>query len=283
MRSLAYLAVSFRKNLLRQGRRCPSCGYADGSEIVDRKWGITTLRRCARCQLLFRAPTTTADENARIYQVEYRQGSTTELPDDATLQRLVETRFRGSPHDFENYLAVLRAAGVPRGARVLDFGCSWGYGAYQMKEQGFEVEGYEISEPRARFASERLGVRLRNPAEAPDGTYDLFFSAHVLEHVPSVSAVLAMADRLLRPGGRFVAFTPNGSLERRQLHPAGWHRQWGFVHPQLLDRQWIETLRPDRQVIADTDPYDLAAIAAGQSSGKFTGGELLILSRKPAN
>jgi SAM-dependent methyltransferase/ribosomal protein S27AE len=281
MRSVAYLAVSARKVLQRQGTACPSCGQNAAAEVVDRKWVVTTLRRCPRCSLLFRTPTTTADENARIYQRQYRQGSTTDLPDEAELQRLLATRFRSSPHDFSDYLAVLSAAGVPADARVLDFGCSWGYGAVQLQAAGYDVCGYEISVPRARFAADRLGVRMGEPATMPDRSFDVFFSAHVLEHVPSVNAVLALAERLLRPGGWFVAFTPNGSLERRALDPGGWHQQWGFVHPQLLDRGWLERVATNRQIGADTTPYDLAAIAAGRPAGKFTGAELMILLRTP--
>jgi len=281
MRSLTYLGISLQKTVLGQGRPCPSCGCGDHNEIIDRKWAITTLRRCARCRLLFRVPTTTDAENKKIYQAQYQEGSTTELPEAGTLQQWMATRFRGSPHDHSSYLAVLRAVGVTAGARVYDFGCSWGYGAFQLKAEGFAVEGYEIAETRARFAAEKLGVQLRSPADVTDSYYDVFFSAHVMEHVPSVRAILALADRVLRPGGLFVAFTPNGSTERRRRDPAGWHQQWGFVHPQLLDREWIEQLGQSSLILADTSPYDLQTLGAGRSPGKFEGGELLVIIRKP--
>jgi len=281
MRSLTYLRVSFGKTILGQGRQCPSCGCGDKNQVLDRKWGITTLRRCARCRLLFRVPTTTGAENEKIYQAHYQEGSTTDLPDRETLRQWTECNFRNSPHDHSNYLAVLRAVGVPAGARVYDFGCSWGYGTFQLEAAGFQAEGYEISALRAQFAADKLGVRLRSPSEAPDAGYDVFFSAHVMEHVPSVSETLALAERVLRPGGWFIAFTPNGSLERRERDPAGWHAQWGFVHPQLLDRAWIETLGRSRSVLAATSPYDLAALASGRSPTEFGGPELLVVIRKP--
>lgn len=196
MRSLTFLAVSLRKNVLGQGRRCPSCGGANGNAVVDRKWAVTTLRRCGDCRLLFRVPTTTGEENEKIYQSEYCEGSTTDLPDNETLRRWV--------------------------------------------------------------------------------------AAHVMEHVPSVRETLALADRVLRPGGFFVAFTPNGSDERRRRDPAGWHQQWGFVHPQLLDREWIETVGRMRPVLAATSPYDLEALSAGRSPADYSGAELLVVLRKPS-
>lgn len=280
MRSLSYLGVSLRKAVFGQGRRCPSCGALEGNTVVDRKWVITSLRRCGGCRLLFRVPTTTGEENEKIYQAEYREGSTTDLPDGATLKGWMAAGFRGSPHDHANYLAVLRAIRVPAGARVYDFGCSWGYGAFQFTAEGFDVEGYEISEPRARFAAEKLGVQLRAPSDVKDASFDVFFSAHVMEHVPSVSETLQLAKRVLRPRGWFVAFTPNGSAERRRRDPAGWHQQWGFVHPQLLDREWIEAMGRQEPVLAATSPYDLAALAAGKSPTTFDGPELLVVLRK---
>lgn len=281
MRNLLYLCVSLRKALLGQGRACPSCGHLNAGHVLDRKWVITSLRRCEGCRLLYRVPTMTPSENEKIYQTKYVEGFTTELPDTATLQKLIATNFKGSPKDYIVYLDVLHALGVREKAKIYDFGCSWGYGTYQLATAGFDVEGYEISLPRARFAANKLGICLRNPEAVPEGSLDVFFSAHVLEHVPSVQALLALAGRILRPGGWFVAFSPNGSLERRCRDAVGWHRAWGFVHPQLLDREWVNARAEEVTVLADTCPYDLDAIRQGRMAAKWDGSELLFAYRKP--
>lgn len=71
------------------------------------------------------------------------------------------------------------------------------------------------------------------------GTYDLFFSNHVMEHVPSPSDAVATARKFLKPGGLFVAITPNGSLGYRDVAYKGWHKFWGKVHPNMLsDAFW---------------------------------------------
>jgi 2-polyprenyl-3-methyl-5-hydroxy-6-metoxy-1,4-benzoquinol methylase len=246
--------------------------------VVDRKWLVTSLRRCPRCQLLYRTPTTTEKENAAIYQKKYREGCTTELPSTAELAKLVTDNFRNSLYDYTGYLEVLAALGVEAGSTVYDFGCSWGYGTYQLAAAGYHVTGYEIGTDRARFAADKLGVRLRSPKQVEDSSLDVFFSAHVLEHVPSVEEALKTARRLLRPGGLFICFTPNGSLERRAADPDGWHRAWGFVHPQLLDRSWIEA-RLESGLVSDTAPYDIKAIAKGRSSDNWRGADLMFAFR----
>lgn len=279
MRSLGYLSLSLKKIFLGEGRDCPSCGASSpATKPVDRKWLITTLQRCVECRLLYRTPTTTSKENETIYQQKYREGRTTELPSGSELDELIKTRFQGSPYDYNCYLEILTASGVKAGAKIYDFGCSWGYGSYQLMTAGYNVVAYEISTDRAAFAADRLGVSLQSPDLINDETFDVFFSAHVLEHVPSVERIVATARRLLRPGGLFLGFTPNGSRERRLANPDGWHHAWGFVHPQLLDREWVEA-RAEASVVADTTPYSLDAIAEGRSSGNWSGEELMIAFR----
>lgn len=234
---LRYFAGSAAKQLRGQGLSCPSCGGLGGAAL-DRKWGMTAMRRCSECSLLFRTPTTTAEENAQFYQEDYTEGFTTEVPGDAELKRLLETRFAGEEKNYAGYIAVLEALGVKAGARLFDFGCSWGYGSWQLGQAGFAVDAFEISRPRAAFAAERLGVRLVEPLQAEQGSYDVFFSAHVIEHVPSVEAMVQQGLALLRPGGLLVAFTPNGSAAFRQAQPRNWHLMWGLAHPQLIDSEW---------------------------------------------
>lgn len=53
----------------------------------------------------------------------------------------------------------------------------------------------------------RVGVGERIPW--PDASFDLAFADNVLEHLDDPRAVLAEVQRVLRPGGRFVAKTPN--------------------------------------------------------------------------
>ncbi|MBS0209203.1 MAG: class I SAM-dependent methyltransferase [Planctomycetes bacterium] len=262
---------------------CPSCGESR-SHVVDRKWLVTTLRRCDSCRLLYRAPTTSAAEYERFYQRQYGQGFTTDLPDDATLERLKRSHFRDSPKDYQHYLNVLTALGGRPGQRLFDFGCSWGYGSWQLSQAGYQVDACEISVPRGHFARDRLGVRVMSVTEIAPGSYDLFFSSHVIEHVPSVAKMLALGLRALRPGGLFVAFTPNGSTPFRQRFPALFHHVWGFVHPQLIDGEFAQHLALKYTVLTDSSPYSLDNIACcawqGHQAVKLDGHELLLVVRK---
>ena len=154
MRSYSYLLLSAKKSLLGQGFACPSCGARD-AKVVDRKWLVTSLRRCGSCRLLYRTPTTSEEENERIYQTTYREGFTTDLPSDAELKQLIETEFAASEKNYRPYIDVLEALGAASGSRLFDFGCSWGYGSWQLARHGYQTAAYEISKPRAQFAARK--------------------------------------------------------------------------------------------------------------------------------
>ncbi len=193
-------------------------------------------------------------EIAEFYQSAYTEGFTTDLPLAETLHNWIDTGFADTEKSYRHYLSVLSALGVRPGARLFDYGCSWGYGSHQLATAGYRVDAFEISNPRARYARQHLGVSMPDPAAWESAAYDVFFSAHVIEHVPRVADMLALGCRLLKPGGLFVAFTPNGSLTFRQNAPRDWHLMWGLVHPQLIDDAFLLKARPQHPLLLHSAP-----------------------------
>ena len=278
-----YLRQSLAKHFSSTWFKCPNCG-GKRAEVVDRKAFVTSLRRCFQCKLLFRTPTTSEAENARYYQQEYDQGFTTQIPSESRLKELTATEFKGSAKDYSGYLTVLAGLGCTPGQRILDFGCSWGYGAWQLQRAGYEVQGYEISKPRCSFARSALSVDATDDIAALSPPFDCFFSAHVLEHVPSIRDVIELSQRTVRIGGLFVAFTPNGSEINRRRNPVGWHRRWGFVHPQLLDEHFVQRNVVTEPYLIASNPVAIERLAAWDQRSSIQlpleGDELLIVFRR---
>ena len=282
---LGYLVRSTRKIMQNDVVKCPSCKHND-SVIVDRKYIVTTLRRCERCRLLFRTPITTSEESAAFYQQDYTQGFTTEMPSDEGLRTYIDSGFRGTEKDYSVYIRVLDGLGCTRGQKLLDFGCSWGYGSWQLERQGFSVESFEISIPRVEYARSKLGVRAFSTLSELSGPYDIFFAAHVLEHVPSVIEIIEFGLSILRPGGVFVAFTPNGAKQHRLMNPSTWHKLWGRVHPNFLDDIYYCNAFSDCALLLSSDPYNIEQLSDWRRKQKMrviydlSGGELLVAARK---
>ena len=115
----------------------------------------------------------------------------TDYPDRRGLERLKLNSFTGSEQNYSEYIAFLQRYGVKPGAKVFDFGCSWGYGSYQMNKAGYDVQSYEIGVERRNYGINNLGVNhIDDPYAIQAGhplheSFDCFFSAHFLEHVPS--------------------------------------------------------------------------------------------------
>ncbi|TCT08069.1 class I SAM-dependent methyltransferase [Aquabacter spiritensis] len=286
MGRLAYLANSLARTFDRKRAKCPNCGSAT-SDLVARKYLVTALRRCRSCALMFRTPTDPANLNEAFYEESYSQGFTTDLPDDRALQRLVSTNFASSEKDYSAYIAVLSSLGIGSGARLFDFGCSWGYGSYQLAQAGLFVTAFEIAPTRSRYAREKLGVNVLDQIETAAldqhrGQYDCFFSSHVIEHVPVPHEVFTLAQVLLREGGLFVSFTPNGS-EASRRHNTTWSKAWGEVHPHFIDDIFLDTHFGASPRVFGSSPISRARLPAAPESLRLddlSRGELFFAARK---
>lgn len=205
-----YLLWAFRKTLLAgaEANTCPACGASD-AKLVRRKYAVTALRECRNCSLRFRTPKDDPDAAQSFYADEiYKQGFTTDMPSDAELQAMIANRFAGTEKHFAYRIEALLAAGLKPGARVLDYGCSWGYGSWQMRQAGFEVFSYEIGQQRARYAKEKLQCTMVGDLRSLDGTVDCFFSSHVIEHLANPRSIFDEAEKALRQAGCLSATLP---------------------------------------------------------------------------
>jgi SAM-dependent methyltransferase len=278
-------------NRWRQPRlTCPNCG-CDSALVEARKYLVTELRRCPECRLLYRAPTDPPEHHHSFYNDgSYRAGFTTHLPDASQLQQLTRTNFSDTAKDYSTYINILCQLGVKAPQRLFDFGCSWGYGSYQLERYGLEVVASEISIDRRNFARRHLNVRLFNELDTLDRdhplscSFDCFFAAHVLEHVPAPKQVIAHAAELLRPGGVFVAFVPNGCASHRQRNP-NWNKLWGEPHPNVIDDGFLRASFERWPRLFASSPYDVGSIRRPRRgelvAGDLSGGELLFVASKP--
>jgi SAM-dependent methyltransferase len=181
-------------------------------------------------------------------------------------------------------LKTIRSAG-----RILDFGCSWGYATYLMRQNGYSASGFEVSMPRAAFAREHLDVPVIDSVEAlaalPNESFDIIYSNHVLEHLPSIGRVLASFARLLKPDGIAIHILPNFSGKARRT---GLWLEWiGEDHPIAPSVDFFKKALPaaglSRFAFVST-PLDERAIASvtGRSDQvpQLDGDELLIVAQK---
>ena len=269
-----------------QGKVCPSC-RSISTKVVDQKYFFTKLLKCESCNLHFRHPTDSIDFINRFYQSEYNASyseetlSITELPSDEELQHLMKANFPNK----RNPAPFISAISKSKSARVLDFGCSWGYSVYQLKNAGYDAEGFEISKIRAEFGK-KLNVNIHHSEQTVCDGFDIVLSNHAIEHVPVISDFIKFSSSKLKPEGIFMAFCPNGSDEYRNREPDIFHVNWGFLHPNYLNIDFATTSfcqNPFLILTGDWE-YDLKDLSSwdGKSQiigNKRDGKELLIISK----
>jgi 2-polyprenyl-3-methyl-5-hydroxy-6-metoxy-1,4-benzoquinol methylase len=205
---------------------------------LQRKMVVTQLRRCDRCGLMFRWPKEAAEDNLAYYQSSYEEATVTTLPAVASLPAEIAAHFANTGRDLRPMIELLRRHET--GGRLLDYGCSWGYGVHQFRSAGYKAQGFEISEPRARYARENLGVDIVSSQEAlPDAAFDIVFTSHVLEHIPNPDVPFHAFARLLRLGGLLLIFVPNGAGQAARDLGTAWGPMIGENHVLALTAEFF--------------------------------------------
>jgi len=154
-------------------------------------------------------------------------------------------------------LAFLKQVDPLQGERLLDIGCADGSYTLQLAVGFDEVDAIDVEPERLEDFREKLAdpgptSRIRvahmsaHDLTYPDATFDVVTAIEVLEHVGDVDRTFSEVARTLRPGGRFLATTPNrwfpfethgpiiAGRRRRPVHAPGitWVRA---VHARCSD------------------------------------------------
>jgi len=110
--------------------------------------------------------------------------------------------------------AFQRLTSLPAGSHIIDLGCGSGIFTQLLKEAGYRVTGLDISSKLIELGRETYpGLELIvGDAEAlpfEDGTFDGVLLSGLVHHFPDPRLLAAETFRILKPGGKFMAFDPN--------------------------------------------------------------------------
>lgn len=116
-----------------------------------------------------------------------------------------------------NHLLISQFAqlsGLPNGAKVLDLGCGSGIFTRLLSERGYKAEGLDISPKLIELARQNYPTVpfLEGDVEAlpyDDESVDGLLLSGLVHHLPDPRRCASEAFRVLRKGGRFMAFDLN--------------------------------------------------------------------------
>lgn len=127
-----------------------------------------------------------------------------------------ERRFRGDPDKILSDLAERYSDLLGEHQPVIDIGCGRGELLEMLAARGLRVIGIEpdpgmVAEGRARGITVHEAYAADWLREQPDRSLGSIFTAHVVEHLEldALIEMLELAERKLKPGGVFIAETPN--------------------------------------------------------------------------
>lgn len=108
----------------------------------------------------------------------------------------------------------VRLSGLKAGAHIADLGCGSGIFTDLLRRRGYQCTGIDLSPVLIQIARRNFpGIEfLEGDVERlpfADASFDGILLGGVLHHLPQPARCAAEAMRVLRPGGKFVAFDPN--------------------------------------------------------------------------
>lgn len=141
---------------------------------------------------------------------------------------------------------VTRLGAFSPGDKVADLGCGSGVFSGLLRRRGVDLTGVDLSPRLIRIAREThpdMDFREGDVENLPldDESVDGVLLAGVLHHLPDWTRCIAEVKRILKPGGRFVAFDPN------RMNPA----MYLYRDPSSPLYSSIGVTRNERLLIAD--------------------------------
>ena len=200
--------------------RCLVCGGGQFAPLYRPKKSPGWVVRCRDCGFVFVAvvddPCSIIDEQ-RAATVEERLRHSRDLGDlvgcwetsELAGKLAEESALRSNACDALSRIGKY----VAPPARLLDFGCGWGFFLGVAREQGWTIHGLEPLPGHALYTRGKVGAEvvtdiLRDDTY-PDDQFDLITAFQVFEHLPDPAGDLGRLCRALRPGGFLLVEVPN--------------------------------------------------------------------------
>jgi SAM-dependent methyltransferase len=214
---------------------CIICGDFERHVIGDRGRHFQKLTTviCKGCGLIHSHPIPTATELDEYYSMQYRSDyKMAYVPQRKHLLRYA----RGARQRLENLLLFTDIS-----KKLLDVGSGSGEFIYLASLLGFDAQGIEPHEGYAIYSSRTFDIPVINrtleKAEIPPESFDVVTLNHVLEHLPSPFASLAIINRWLKPGGLLAIEVPD--IENTQHSPVN---RFHFAHVYNFNHKTLVAL-----------------------------------------
>ncbi len=176
---------------------CTFCGQ-NSTELVQKAEDPFEVVKCTSCGLVFTRPQPDKGSIEEHYQEDY-------------YKEWLEKQMKRRIPMWKKRLKELMKH--KKSGRLLDVGFGSGTFMRLAKENGFEVNGTEISEYACRYVKDHYGIATfrgdLEEARFSSESFDVVTLWHALEHLPDPRSTLEEIHRILKKDGVLVVAVPN--------------------------------------------------------------------------
>lgn len=255
---------------------CPYCKSQNTTQYLKlRDYFLTQeefeIWECADCRLLFTTPRPDEHSIGKYYKSddylshnEHKKGFVPWVYNQVkkvNIKRKFKIAFGSSRHGNEK-------------PRLLDYGCGVGDFLLYSKNNGCEISGCDLSEDARKFASEKLGVQITEPAKLtslPDRQFDVITLWHVFEHVAELETLSKELHRLIADNGKLVVAVPNYKSYDAQYYEDKWAAYDVPRHLNHFHRESLESVMKDKFALQEIYPLKWDAFYISMMSENYIG------------
>ena len=191
---------------------CICCGSLDFSPICLRE-DNTLVVRCQECYLEFVNPLPTIEAMQENYQKEMiGNEEDSGFHSNYILER--QKRIKSFSKLYNSRLSLIESL-YPGKGDLLDIGCGAGFFLNSAKERGWNCHGLEILPEYIKYAKENFALEnirfesLDEPLTYDENTFNVITLWDLIEHLRNPLKSLKQINRVMKPGGLLVMWTPN--------------------------------------------------------------------------
>lgn len=183
---------------------CNLCGSNNYTPIGN-KYSYQIVS--CKCGLIYVNPRPSEEEIDKIYDKEYFSGGY-----DFGRQKLDYIKDEKVFKVFPKIILGMLNKKFPNKGSILDVGCAAGYLLEIAQDNGWHIDGVEISKFAQEIAEKKLGKKIfssLNDPELLNKKFDIVASLEVVEHVSDPASLLEDMRQFLKDNGILVVTTPN--------------------------------------------------------------------------
>ena len=191
---------------------CICCGSLKFSPVCLRE-DNTLVVHCQECHLEFVNPLPSVEAMQENYQKEMI-GNESELGFHLNYILERQKRIKSFSRLYHSRLSLIESL-YPCKGNLLDIGCGAGFFLNIAKERGWNCHGLEILPEYIKYAKENFALEnircesLDEPLTYDENTFDVVTLWDLIEHLRNPIKSLKQINRVMKPGGLLVIWTPN--------------------------------------------------------------------------